>query len=468
MFEEFERRAKEVIEKILEEKGIKMDKELILDAPTLPYVDASTSKCFKLAKELKASPIKIAEDFVKRVKVKKGFIKDVKAARGYINFYLDYDSFTPELIKKIHKIGKNYGRGKKKDKVILEHTSANPNGPLHIGHARNAIIGDTLARIMKFAGYDIETHYYVNDMGKQIAMVVWGLKKFQSKKEKKDHSTADVYIKVNKAVAENPEIELEISKLMRDYERGEVETKKEFERAVSNCLEGIKETLKEMNIRQDKFVWESRFSRDSSVKKLLKKLEGTEYAKKGEVVSLDLKEFGINKELILVRKDGTSLYPSRDIAYHLWKLNKGEVIDVWGSDHKLATQQLTAALKILGKEKLPEFIIHEFISTPEGAMSTRRGVFISADDLMAESIERAYKEVDKRRPKVSEAFKKSTAKSVGIGAVRFNIVKVSPEKPMVFRWEEALDFERQGSPFLQYAYARACRILEKGGIEEKF
>jgi arginyl-tRNA synthetase len=134
-------------------------------------------------------------------------------------------------------------------------------------------------------------------------------------------------------------------------------------------------------------------------------------------------------------------------------------VDILGADHKLVSSQLSRALEILG-EDAPELIIYEFISLPEGSMSTRRGVFISLDDLLDESVKRAYEEVDKRRPDESTKLKSSISESVGTGAVRFNVVKIAPEKSLVFRWEDALDFEKQGSPFIQYAYARACRILE--------
>ncbi|MDI6655718.1 MAG: arginine--tRNA ligase, partial [Candidatus Hydrothermarchaeota archaeon] len=368
-------------------------------------------------------------------------------------------------------------RGNSRGEIVLEHTSANPDGPLHIGHGRNAIIGDTLSRILRFAGYKVETQFYVNDMGKQLAVVVWGLRKFKlDKRKKSDSAIAEVYIQANKMLeadsdrklarntiflAEEPDSEKEISEMLKGYEAGG-EIRKEFEEAAKYCIKGMVETLERLNIKHDTFVWESSFVRDSSVNKIVDELKRTKFARKGEVLSLDLSSFGIEKELVLTRKDGTYLYTTRDIAHHVWK-GRHSIINVWGADHKLVAEQLKAVLKILG-QKEPEFIIYEFISLPEGGMSTRRGVFVSLDELIEESVKRAYVEVDKRRKEESEEFKKSIAESVGVGAVRYNIIKVSPEKSMVFKWEEALDFERQGSPFIQYAYARACRILEKAEV----
>lgn len=141
-----------------------------------------------------------------------------------------------------------------------------------MGHLRNAIIGDSLARIMRAAGYDVETHYYVNDMGRQVAMVVWGALNLEFKKEKvkKDHEIGKIYYLANKALENDPKIENEVNKLMKKYEEGDKKTRKIFKNIVKKCLEGIKETLKNLNIEHDKFVWESDFVRDSSIEKSLK------------------------------------------------------------------------------------------------------------------------------------------------------------------------------------------------------
>ncbi len=466
MFREFRKQADMALKKALKAEGVEL--EIKFEEPLGEFGDISSPVCFELASRLRKSPSKIAEELVEEVDVKEeSFIRDVKAINGHINFYLDYERFSLDLIKQVKQLGCDYGRGDKEGRIVLEHTSANPNGPLHIGHGRNAIIGDTLDRVLRFSGYDLETQYYVNDMGKQLAKVVWGLRRFQSKKEKVDHKIAEVYFEANKAIEENPELEKEISKLMTGYEAGEKEVTLEFEDAVNFCLDVIKETLDRLDIKHNQFIWESRFARDGSVDAVLGKLTDTNYAKKDEVLYLDLTDFGIEKEMVLMRLDGTTLYPTRDIAYHLWKKDRGVVIDIWGADHKLAALQLDAVMKILG-EDTPEFIIYEFISLPEGSMSTRRGVFISVDDLIDESVKRAYDEVDKRRSEETREFKEKVANSVGVGAVRFNIIRVAPEKSMVFRWEEALDFERQGSPFIQYAFARACRILEKTDVSDDF
>ncbi|MFQ5800653.1 MAG: arginine--tRNA ligase, partial [Candidatus Hydrothermarchaeales archaeon] len=447
MFEEFRSQARAILEKALRENGISVGPTFSIP-PVEEFGDLSTNICFQLTATFKKPPEDVAKLFADHMEPS-GFVEEVKAEKGYLNFYIDYPAFAKELFERI---GPDFGKGTKKEKIIIEHTSANPDGPLHIGHLRNAVIGDALARILRFAGYDTEVHYYLNDMGKQAAKVVWGTRKFKVGGGKKDHATAGVYIKASAEIEEKG-LEEEVSRILELYEGKDKRTVEEFKKAVEFCLEGIKETLQRLGIKHDRFVWESAFVRDGTVRKVIEKLERTRYARKEEsALILDLTEFGIEKEMVVTRKDGTSLYIARDIAHHAWKLKQGRCVNIWGADHKLVSDQLRAGLSILDLEA-PEFIIYEFISLPEGGMSTRKGVFISADQLIEETVKKAYEEVRSRRPDMDEESKRRIAEDVGIGAVRFNIARIAPEKSMVFRWEEALDFERQGAPFIQYAYA---------------
>lgn len=422
--------------------------------------DLATTISFELASKLKKNPVEISKTITEVVDLPPLFEK-VEAKGPYINFFIDYQSFSRELLDSIDD---DYGRSpKKNEKVIIEHTSANPNGPLHIGHIRNAIIGDSLARILKFAGYSVETHYYVNDMGRQIAMIVWGLLNLEKSLEdypgdKWDHKIGRLYFEVNQRLEKNPRLKDEIDELIRSYENGKLKTI--FQEAVEKCLQGIKDTLRELHIEHDKFVWESKFVRDGSVQHILKKLKKTNYIQEDDILYLDLEDFGIDKELILTRSDGTSLYSTRDIAYHLYKSNNCDIIiDILGSDHKLAVRQIEATMELLGGKK-PEVIFYEFITLPEGSMSTRRGVFVSVDDLIDEAKSRAIKEIKKRRKDLKREEIEDIADKIGLGAIRYYIARLSPEKHLVFKWDEALNFE-MGCASIQYAHARACKLLKK-------
>jgi arginyl-tRNA synthetase len=448
------------LENAINHLGWELPEDIRIEEPPNPELgDVASSVSFQLAKNLKRSPIDISKDLLSVI-VTPNIFKKIDSKGPYINFYTDYDKFSKIVLNSVNE---DYGKLEDKNrKVILEHTSANPNGPLHIGHIRNSIIGDSLARILKSAGYDVETQYYVNDMGRQIAMIVWGIYNLEYDMDpvgKLDHEIGKLYFQVNEALRVNPDLKAEVSALLKRYEKGEDEELEElFEDVVKKCLRGISSTCHRLNVKHDAFIWESRFIKNGSVAQILKSLDA--YLQKNEVVYMDLNEYGIEKELILIRSDGTSLYSTRDLAYHVEKSKKSDlVIDVLGSDHKLAMDQLKIPLELLGAKK-PETIFYEFITLPEGSMSTRRGVFISVDDLMEEAVERAMKEILKRRTDLDESEMVKIAEQVGIGAIRYYIARLSPEKHIVFKWDEALSFER-GCASIQYSHARACKLLEK-------
>ncbi|WP_292728810.1 arginine--tRNA ligase [Methanoculleus sp.] len=427
------------------------------------HADLASTVAFKLAKREKRAPAMIAADIAGKLSENSdlGDIQ-VEATGPYVNF-----RFGPSLLSEAVREAVRPGYGSlphRSGRVVLEHTSANPNGPLHVGHIRNTVIGDTLARAFRKAGYPLEVQYYLNDMGRQIAIVSWGFDHLglaREEGEKEDHYVARVYIAANRELQKDPEITKEIDHLMQKVERGDAETVAKFRKAVSLCAEGIKATLAGLNAHHDRFVWESDFVRIGDVDRIMERVRRLSQAHEDETLWVDLTEQGFEKKYILRRSDGTSVYSTRDLAYHTWKgRNYDRMIDVLGADHKLIGAQLQATLKLLG-EQPPEIVFFEFVSLPEGSMSTRAGKFVSADALMEEVTAKAFDEVTVRRPELPLEERRSIAKSVAIAAIRYDIVKVSPEKSTVFNWKEALDFERQSGPYIQYAHARACSILDK-------
>ncbi|MDK2989377.1 MAG: arginyl-tRNA synthetase [Methanoculleus sp.] len=429
------------------------------------HADLASTIAFKLAKVEKRAPQKIAAEIAEKLSANPelGGVR-VEATGPYVNF-----RFGPTLLAEAVReaIEPGYGSlSRRSGRVVLEHTSANPNGPLHVGHIRNTVIGDTLARTFRKAGNPLEVQYYLNDMGRQIAIVSWGFDHLdiaREEGEKEDHYVARVYVAANREIEKNPGITEEIDRLMQKVERGDAETVAKFRKAVSLCAEGIRATLAALNAHHDRFVWESDFVRIGDVDRIIERVRRLPQAHEDETLWVDLTGQGFEKKYILRRSDGTSVYSTRDLAYHTWKArNYDRMIDVLGADHKLIGAQLRATLKLLG-EQPPEIVFFEFVSLPEGSMSTRAGKFVSADELIEEVGAKAYDEVTARRPELPEEERCSIAKSVAIAAIRYDIVKVSPEKSTVFNWKEALDFERQSGPYIQYAHARACSILGKAG-----
>jgi arginyl-tRNA synthetase len=429
--------------------------------------------CFSLASLAKKSPVVLAQDIAKNIP-KNEWISRVEAKGGYVNFFINTASLILSTLKSIIEKKDTYGYlPKKRKKVIIEHTSANPNGPLHVGRARNPIIGDTLVRIFKAAGYDVESQFYLDDMGKQVAILAWGVNNLKqseiptSRYEKADHQNVGFYQLAHKRMESDETVAQQIGNIVKKSEQGDHKIIEMIHAAYSPVLQGIQESLSRVNIYIDKYIPESTFVYDKSVENVVKKLKNTPHCREEDgAFYLDLEPFeiqGRNTNFFFLRNDGTTLYATRDIAYHQWKAQHADLlINVLGEDHKLESKQVSIALTLLDTKILPHVVFYAFVSLPDGKMSTRRGRVVYLDELIDECIEHAYDEVKKRRAgELSESQMKDIAQLVGIGALRYNIVKVQPEKEIQFTWEEALNFEGNAVPFIQYAHARACSILAK-------
>jgi len=473
MFLDFWRDVESLLRDALDRCGFELPladskvKENELALELTPHADLASTISFRLAPVLRRSPVSIAQELSDAfVPEKDATVERVEVSGPYLNFYANSRFLDAVLLEAQ---GKEAWYGSMTGKAIVEHTSANPNGPLHVGHIRNSVIGDTLVRILKKAGYDVDSQYYVNDMGRQIAIVVWGRERYEVDDSKPDHATAKVYIQANRDLEADPDLVSQVDELMRLYESGNSKTAEKFKSAVEFALSGIEETLTGLNISHDNYHWESEFVIDGSVSKVIESLEATGLTEWDDgAFQLDLGEQGFEKKLVLKRSDGTSLYTTRDLAYHKWKAqNSDRMVDILGADHKLISGQLSATLKLIGVRE-PEIVIFEFVSLPTGSMSTRKGKFITADELLDEVEAQAYKEVTTRRPEESEEFRRAVAKDVGLGAVRYDIVKVSPDKATTFDWKKALDFEKLSAPFIQYSHARACSILGKAEFGGEF
>lgn len=456
----------EELRKVLKEE---IPLTLIKDIP--PEIEGDYSlPVFPIAKKKGKNPKEFAVGLASEINKKKiSLFEKVEARDGFVNFFLNPVFLAESVLKEVQTCQVCYGAGPaRKIRIILEHTSANPNAPLHVGHLRNSIIGDSTARILRFAGYDAEVQFYVNDMGGQLALLALYLKGFDYKKEligsplKPDFWLGEQYMKANK---KDDEFKEKAKALQRDYENGDMNIKKVFDFIVEASLKGFNETFDDYDIKVDKFPRESQFVFDGSVKKLLKNLEKTKFwTKKNDVYCLDLEKYGIEKELVLMRSDGTSLYTTRDLAYHLWKLDNGDCVNVIANEQTLPQMQLRAALDILDIKNVDQRVRHlsyELVHIPGMKMSSREGKFVSADDVLSEGVKRARKEIEDRKLDVSAKEKEKISEAVSAGAIKYNILKVAPLKLINFRWDEALNLEGDSAPYLQYSHARACRILEK-------
>ncbi|MBS3097081.1 arginine--tRNA ligase [Candidatus Woesearchaeota archaeon] len=430
-----------------------------LEIPPNPEMGDYAFPCFVLAKEWKKSPNEIALELSKRFKPS-DLIMDVKVIGPYLNFFVNKNKIAETTIKEVSKQKEKYGSSNigKGKKILVEHTSINPNASPHVGRARNALIGDAIVRILRFQGYKVETHYFVNDVGKQIAMLVLGS---EGKKNVAFDDLLKIYIEINKKIEENPELEKKVLELLNLLEKGDKTIKNKFKKNVQVCVKGQVKILSELGIKYDFFDYESKYLWDKKTDETLKRLEKT-----GKLFIdgfnrwvMDQKGYSLGMKipvLVMTRGDGTSLYPLRDIAYNIEKLKKGENIVILGEDQKLYQEQIAAVLKEL-ELKLPRVVHYSFVLLQEGKMSTRKGNVVLLEDFMNEAVEKASQELKRRYNKIDE----KSAKAIAYGAVKYGILRVSPEKNVLFDLRQALAFEGETSPYIQYAYARISSILKK-------
>lgn len=473
MMDRFSEEVKTAVHAALQKIGAEV--EFQTEIPPSDAADLAVP-CFQMSKALRKAPAAIAEELASNIEVK-GLISSVTALNGYLNFKMDEKALFEDTISTIIEQDECYGSHPSKGiRVNVEHTSTNPTGPIHVGRARNPVIGDTFARCLSKFGYDVTTEYYVNDVGKQVVILTWGVNNLTEDqvdmtedRDKTDHKWVAYYRLANKLMETDPAVSEEISDMLRRFEAGDQEIIDTVRKTAEGMLGGLRETLSNIGVELDVYTWESKFIADGSAKNVVEKLKESKYAGQEENGAwyLDLKDFGIqgkNTKFTFTRADGTTLYTTRDLAYHLDKFTRADkLVDVLGEDQKLGSKQLCSALEILGCERMPEPMFYSFVSLPEGKMSTRKGVVVYLDDLIDEAVSRAYEEIKNRRSDYSEEKMMEIAKIVGIGAIRYNIVRVQPEKQFVFKWNDALNFDGNSGPFLQYSHARSCSMLRKAG-----
>lgn len=416
--------------------------------------------CFQFAKALKRSPQDIAAELSDLIK-QLFFIEKVEFSGGYLNCFIQNDILFEIIITDVLNQKEKYGSNQSglNKTALIEHTSINPNASPHVGRARNAIIGDSIARLLKFERYMVEIHYFVNDIGKQIAMLLLGA---QKRDKVTFHDLLELYIDVNNQLKFNPELEKDIFSLLYQLENGNETVRKQFKDLVNICITGQTDILKELDIKYDIFDYESDYLFSDRLNEIIKKLKQSrklEEDNEGRYV-LNQSAYQLPMKapyLVLTRKDKTSLYPLRDIAYTIDKINRkpDRNIIVLGEDQKLYYKQISATLDLLGYQA-PEVVHYSFVLLAEGKMATRDGTVVLLEDFMKEAYQKAADEIRKRR----DCAEVKTAKAIAYGAVKYSILKTSNDKNVTFDWKNALSFEGDSGPYLQYSLARIFSILK--------
>ncbi|PID94653.1 MAG: arginine--tRNA ligase [Bacteroidales bacterium] len=452
---------------------------------------------FPLAKLAGASPDNIATVVGEHL-ISKGLISNFNVVKGFLNFSFEKSYFV-ELLNKINST-ERFGFVDADDNsplMMVEYSSPNTNKPLHLGHIRNNLLGDSISRIQKASGWRVVKTNIINDRGIHIckSMLAWKLfgngETPQSSGQKGDHLVGKYYVRFNdeykKQVAslvaegmatdeaeKKADLLVEAQNMLRLWEEGDSETIELWKKMNGWVYDGFDITYRNLGISFDKLYYESQTYIDGK-QEVIRGLEEGEFVKKSDgSVWADLSADGLDEKLLL-RADGTSVYMTQDIGtakqrYEDYKIDK--MVYVVGNEQNYHFQVLSILLDRLGFEWGKELVHFSYgmVELPDGKMKSREGTVVDADDLVEEMIASAYnatKELGKL-DEMSEQEAKETTKMIGLGALRYFILKVAPVKNMIFNPQESIDLNGNSAPFIQYTNARINSILRKAkesGVE---
>ena len=403
-------------------------------------------------------------------------IASYNSVKGFLNL-----SFSPvywdECLKEIA-LNDDFGQlpstGRR---VMVEFSSPNTNKPLHLGHIRNNLLGDSVSRILKANGNEVIKATLVNDRGVHIckSMLAWQKcfegKTPQSTGIKGDHLVGDCYVAYSKMEKEHPEVLDEVHRMLVKWEEGDPEVRSLWEKMNSWVFAGFDETYKALGISFDKVDRES----DTYLlgKELVRKgLEIGVFEKEADgSVWCDLTADGLDRKLVL-RSDGTSVYITQDLGTAERRFSQYDLqshVYVVGNEQDYHFQVLKLILKKLGFDWSDQIyhLSYGMVELPNGKMKSREGTVVDADDLIEEMYLEAKRtsEESGKLADLPEADKDRLYHMIGLGALKYFIIKVDPKKTMLFNPEESIDFNGNTGPFIQYTNARICSILRKATVE---
>lgn len=411
----------------------------------------------------------------------------VEADQGYVNAYFRPGDYARRVLATVLAAGKDYGRGEPQgERVMVEYAQPNTHHAFHVGHLRTAVLGESLARIVDFAGFETIRATYPGDIGLSVAKCLWGYQKFHAGKEPptgRGQWLGQVYAQASRLIGEigqvghNPEYEAEVRDLLRRWDAGDPEVIALWEKTRQWSLDYFDEIFRELNIRFDVYFYESEV--DEPGKAIVEELiaRGIADDLRGEsppgpvVVKIDEK-LGLKKEkyrtMVILRSDGTTLYSTKDLALAKRKFEEFRVdrsvyvVDVRQSLH---FQQVFKILELWGFKQAAKcfHLAYEMVTLPSGAMSSRAGAVVLFEDFAAEAYRRADKIILEKNPGLPAAERAQVSRQVALGAMKYALLAVDNNKVITFDWDAALNFEGQAAPYIQYAHVRAVGILEKAG-----
>ena len=477
--------------------GIDADDKQIQLQKTRPEFEGNiTLVVFPFVKLARKAPAQVAEEIGKAMTdsaiVGEPVIEKFNAVQGFLNMSIA-PSFWIEQLEAIA-ADANYGEQPDRNQLMMvEYSSPNTNKPLHLGHVRNNLLGSSIARIQEANGWKVVKTNIVNDRGIHICKSMLAWLKFgngetpESSGKKGDHLIGDYYVRFDKeyrkqiaelmaggmseedAKREAPLMK-EAQAMLLKWEQGDKEVRELWAKMNSWVYAGFDETYKMMGVSFDKIYYESNTYLEGKKEVERGLQEGLFYRREDGSVWADLTGDGLDEKLLL-RSDGTSVYMTQDIGtaklrYQDYPIDK--MVYVVGNEQEYHFKVLSLLLDKLGFPFGKELVHFSYgmVELPNGKMKSREGTVVDADDLMEQMIKDA-KEISKDKvntlPDITEAEANEIARKVGLGALKYFILKVDPRKNMLFNPEESIDFNGNTGPFIQYTYARIQSVLRKGG-----
>jgi len=437
-----------------------------------------------------------AQEMAGQVKAQIGSVDGISridAVNGYLNLYFSTSTYASRVVDEVLASGLNFGRGaKKNERVMVEYAQPNTHHSFHIGHARNTILGEVLARLVEFAGFDTIRASYPGDLGLGVINVMWIYDKLYKGQEpegvhERGQWLAKLYVEatalLEKKENETPEqtkqreaYDAERREMYRKWDAGD-ETARALWRITREwSLEELRDVLDMLDVKIDVWFYESDVDKPSKaiVDELIAKNIATDERPLGGAVIVKIDEkLGLTKEKyrtnVILRSDGTTLYLTKDLALAKEKFEKYNVdrsiyvVDVRQSLHM---QQAFAILKLWGFPQAEKcyHLGYGFVSLPEGAMSARRGRVVLFKDVADEAVKRVLAVDSEKSGDVPVSAREKIANQVGLGALVYSMLSVDNNKDIVFDINEALSFEGRTGPYIQNAYVRANSILKKAGF----
>jgi len=487
------------------------------------FGDFTCNVAFLLAKQLKKKPSEIASILASKYENFLGkYLQKVEPHQsGYLNFFANHNNLNSLIINNV--IDVNYGTQDigKNQPIIIEHTSVNPNKALHIGHIRNIVIGDTLARILKNVNYDVKVLNYVDDSGLQVADIIIGFKyagfsETPPNNEKFDHYCGDsVYVKTTEKYSSDKKLEEYRTKVLQELEDPNSEISKFGQNITRKVLAEQLKTCWHMGVTYDCLNFESQIIHSNLWTQIFEKMKSmnlTQLEKEGKNANCWVIASESEEDKVLVRSNGIATYIAKDIPYAAWKLgilddpffykkyatqNDGRVLwetiieETVESTLKFSANKVITVIdsrqarlqkiitKLMSKFTSDEnsylHLSYESVTLSadtvkslgldldekEAQMSGRKGIYINADSIFESLEKKVFDEAKKRNPDLDDSEISKIAHSVAIGTIRYEMIKQDLDKIITFDANKSLSLEGDTCSYIQYSYARASRILEK-------